>query len=348
MSRRAATGLTSAVLLVGALAFGVPALLVPGAALAVALLTASGYVAVLGHRARLLRTPVEQSAVEGDRVVLTLRVAGRRALLRSGEIAPAPGAPFRPRRWLEGDDLRIVVTVGRRGSHEFAPSLLRVRDPFGLCEALVQSDPAHVLALPRCERLQRSLLARLRADAAAGRRPAGAIGDVDGVRPAEAGVPAPRVHWPTVARTGALAERVIAPEFDRGPLVVLDTRGAVDAEREDAAVRAAASLTLALASEGGARLLVCDETAAWSIDERLAAWPRALERLASLRGGRTIAWSVVESAPVVIWVAADHVARRPAGARRTPDFIVTPGAGPGIAVVGGCTVRPGAHAEVAA
>jgi uncharacterized protein (DUF58 family) len=169
------------------------------------------------------------------------------------------------------------------------------------------------------------------------------------VRAAEPGVAASRVHWPTVARTGSLAERVITPEFDRGLLVVLDTRVAVDLERLDAAVRAAASLALALARDGGARLLVCDQPAAWSIDGRLAGWPRVHARLATVDRGRTLAWRTIESASLVIWVAPVATVGRPAGARRMPDFVVGPVAdgGGGLFTVCGCAVR-GAQAPVAA
>ena len=341
MNGRRATALTSAVLIAAALAFGVPALLVPGAALAAALAWSWGYVLLVSHGSELQRTPQGVTAVEGERITLIARVS-RGRLLRGGEIAARAGAPYRPRRWLERDELSITVTVGRRGRHEFGPSLLRVADPFGLVEAHVESAPTSILALPRIERVPLSLVRVLRTGSgAAGLRLSGAVGEVDGVRDALPGVAVSRVHWPTVARTGALVERVVEPEFDHGPLVVLDCREPVESSRLDAAVRAAGSLARAMASDGGARLLICDEPAAWQFDEALGAWPRIHARLATLGRGRVLAQHEIDRAPVVIWVSPAPVGARPAGVRRTPDFVVEPGAG-GFASICGCGVRDSA------
>ena len=349
MSRRAAAALTAVVLLLCAVGFGVPALLVPGLAIAFSVAVSAAYVAIAGRRVALVRSPTSLTAIEGERVVLAVRAVGRGRRLRGGEIAPQPGAPFEPRRWLDRDLLRFTVAVGRRGSHEVGPSLLRVRDPFGLCESRTQSNSTHVVALPRTERVSRAAVRLLQnGPVAAGRRHAGALGDIDGVRAGEPGVAASRVHWPTVARTGSLAERVVTPEFDRGPLIVLDTRTSSDVESLDAAVRAAASLVLALARDGGARLLVCDEAAAWSIEQRLASWPRVHARLATLGQGRTLAWRTIETASLVIWVTPSRLAGRPPGARRAPDFTVAPDGGAGgLFAVCGCIVRGSRAAEAA-
>ena len=85
--------------------------------------------------------------------------------------------------------------------------------------------------------------------------------DVDGLRPYRVGTPASRIHWPAVARGAGLIERRLQADGDARPLVVLDARTATGdaAELLDAAVRAAASLTLELARRGGCGLLLPGE-----------------------------------------------------------------------------------------
>jgi len=162
VSRRGAATLSAGLLLLCAAAFGVPALLVPGLAIVAVLSAAPAYVSLAGRRLELIRAQTSLTATEGERLVLAVRASGRGRRLRGGEVAPQPGAPFEPRRWLEHDVLRFSVTVGRRGTHEFGPSVLRVRDPFGLCESRTESRPTRVLALPRTERVDRAAVRRLR------------------------------------------------------------------------------------------------------------------------------------------------------------------------------------------
>ena len=157
------------------------------------------------------------------------------------------------------------------------------------------------------------------------------------MREAEGTLIASRVHWPTVARTGRPAERVVTPEFDRGPLVVLDTRAPAPESAVDAAVRAAASITVALARCGGARILVCDAAGAWTVDEHLAGWPHVHARLAAIGRGRSIAWRAIDGAAPVIWVAP--VAASPETHQRRADFVAAPEPlGVPLFAVGGCSV----------
>ena len=83
--------------------------------------------------------------------------------------------------------------------------------------------------------------------------------DLDGLRPYRPGTPASRIHWPALARGAGLIERRLQADGDTRPLIVLDTRGSGDLELLDAAVRAAASLTLELARGGGCGLLLPGE-----------------------------------------------------------------------------------------
>jgi hypothetical protein len=144
---------------------------------------------------------------------------------------------------------------------------------------------------------------------------------VDGLRPYRPGTPASRIHWPALARGAGLIERRLRADGDSRPLVVLDARcgpagGEVDAgEVLDAAVRAAASLTLELARRGGCRLLLPGERRAVPVESDLAGWPGVHARLALVEGG------VAERPPVlgpgakagpVLYVAAQALERLPA------------------------------------
>jgi uncharacterized protein (DUF58 family) len=94
---------------------------------------------------------------------------------------------------------------------------------------------------------------------------------------------------------------------------VLDARGSGPQEHLDAAVRAAASLTLELARAGGSRLLLPDERRAIAIEPDLTAWPAAHARLALVEGGpgvRAPAFQAVRSAlGLVVFVTATRVDR---------------------------------------
>jgi hypothetical protein len=82
-----------------------------------------------------------------------------------------------------------------------------------------------------------------------------------------------------------LIERRLRADGDTRPLVVLDPRGAGPPELLDAAVRAAASLTLELARSGGCGLLLGGEQRVTPVDRELMTWPAAYARLALVEGG---------------------------------------------------------------
>ena len=113
--------------------------------------------------------------------------------------------------------------------------------------------PVEVLVLPRTEPVE----VRAERDASgAGRALAALAGaaevELDGLRAYRPGSPASRIHWPPLARGAGLLERRLRPDGDGRPLVVLDPARPGRPEDLDAAVRAAASLVIALAR--GARL----------------------------------------------------------------------------------------------
>ncbi len=107
----------------------------------------------------------------------------------------------------------------------------------------------------------------------------------DGLRPYRPGTPASRIHWPALARGAGLLERRLHADGEELPLVVLDTRGDVELELLDAAVRAAASLILALAVAGGARALLPGARRQETVGPDLIAWHQLHARLAVVQGG---------------------------------------------------------------
>ncbi len=105
--------------------------------------------------------------------------------------------------------------------------------------------------------------------------------ELDGLRAYRPGTPASRIHWPALAKGAGLLERKLRVAGDTVPLVVLDARGpeplGQHGDHLDAAVRAAASLTLELARARGCRLLLPGEQAgARDLDRpaRVAGRPR--------------------------------------------------------------------------
>jgi uncharacterized protein (DUF58 family) len=109
--------------------------------------------------------------------------------------------------------------------------------------------------------------------------------EIDGLRPYRRGTPASRIHWPALARGAGLLERRLRVDGEETSMVVLDARGSPEEDHLDAAVRAAASLTLELARAGGCRLLLPGLRRALAIESDLVSWPVAHARLALVEGG---------------------------------------------------------------
>ena len=123
---------------------------------------------------------------------------------------------------------------------------------------------------------------------------------------------------------------VLRADSDARPLVVLDLRGTRVESDLDAAVRAAASLTVHLGARGGCALLVPGERRPLLVDEgaaRLAARARA----AGARRGRRAARrsrAVGARRGLLIWVAARALAQPPRGLARAAGVarvLVVPG-----------------------
>ncbi|HTE61483.1 MAG TPA: DUF58 domain-containing protein, partial [Solirubrobacteraceae bacterium] len=152
--------------------------------------------------------------------------------------------------------------------------------------------------------------------------------EIDGLRPHREGTPASRIHWPTVARGAGLMERKLISEADSRPLVVIDPRAPASQDALDAAVRAAASLTVHFARKTGCGLVLPGDRRAVTIDPDLLAWPQAHVRLALMDDTTGPALSAAQNRRgLVVFVAARVVDRPPRGLGRTPGgcLIVVPG-----------------------
>ena len=99
------------------------------------------------------------------------------------------------------------------------------------------------------------------------------------------GLPASRIHWPTVARRGEMLERRLVAELDSAPLVILDSSAPASQEALDSAVRAAASLCVWLGHDGGCAILLPGDRRPIEIGHDLGAWPAVHVRLALVEEG---------------------------------------------------------------
>jgi hypothetical protein len=96
--------------------------------------------------------------------------------------------------------------------------------------------------------------------------------------------------------------------------VILDARGDGPPEHLDAAVRAAASLTLELARAGGCALLLPGERRTIAVGRDLASWPAVHARLAVVEGGLRTPPPIPRPGAYlrqVFYVAARPIARHP-------------------------------------
>ena len=125
-----------------------------------------------------------------------------------------------------------------------------------------------------------------------------------------------------------MMERKLISEADSRPLVVLDPRAPASRDALDAAVRAAASLTVHFARRSGCGLVLPGDRRAVTIDPDLLAWPQAHVRLALIEDVAGPALSAAQNRRgLVVYVAARVIDRPPRGLGRTPGgcLLVVPG-----------------------
>ena len=332
--RAPATAKLGAVFLFAGLGFDLVAALVCGVAL---LTLAGGAVAWVGlstRRGRLELLPGPARIQETDPYPLRLRLRGTLLPPIGGELThplldrSIPVGPRWSRRldrhvWLKGPGRRPVGTAR-----------LIVRDPLGLWERQLESERIEELVvLPRIDPVRwagegpwargRSAGSGSASDASA---PRGGLAqfEVDGLRPYRDGSPASRIHWPAVARTGQMIERRLVAGGEPRPLVVFDPRGERDPSQRERAMRATASLCVALARSGGCDLLLPGGRRALTIDPALRSWPEAHVRLAVSDAGASPAVVPRMAGGAVLWVTAGRTP--PSSVRRLQpgSFLVTP------------------------
>jgi uncharacterized protein (DUF58 family) len=332
MSRAFLAALFGLLLTLTAATFDSPSLYVPGVALFLLGAGSAAWVALAARGAGLSRR-VDARAVEEEQLVpVHLEVVRGVLPPPGGEVVepllahPLPALGHGARR------VRIEVRFSRRGRRLLEPTLLRIADPLGLAVREIRSEAAEVLVLPRIEsptgvgeRASGATSAHTDGSALAVQ---GAELELDSLRPYREGAPASRIHWPTVARSGVMMERRLVADSDSRPLVVLDTRRPASEDALDAAVRAAASLTVHLARQGGCSLLLPGDRRPAEVDPELRSWPQLHVRLALAEAGDTAPFAGrLERLGAILWVTAMAAAAAPPGLARAAAgarFLVTP------------------------
>jgi uncharacterized protein (DUF58 family) len=325
-------------LLVAGLFFGSPAVEVPGVALLALTFGLRTWVVRAARRLRLATVPGHSTAIEGEPYDVHIHIDGTGRLSPGGWIEHPRlagtrvelGMPLPPEAHFE-------LRLERRGRHSLGAPTLVVADPLGQREARIEGeDRGRVLVLPRIEPVERpgrdgagDGIAELGAlesllDGTSSARSAGVDVDIDGLRPHRPGSPSSRIHWPTVARTGEMYERLLVANAEGGPLVVLDSSNPASAEALDCAVRAAASLCMTLARVSGCSLSVSGRDRPFVIDRGLRAWPAAHAALALVEPARAAPITRSRRTDVAFWVTAAALASAPASGVGQTTFIVSP------------------------
>ncbi len=312
--------------------FDAEPLYVTGAALVLLGAGAAIWIGVGAWGAKVERKIDKRSVVEEEPLTVRIEATRGKLPLPPGWIdEPLLPEPVRLGTGRSRARVRVEVTFARRGRRSLAPPSLVLRDPFGLAQRIIQGDRTdEVLVLPQVLPVRATagggdgIAAHARAALIAA-----AETEIDGLREHREGSPASRIHWPTLARGAGLMERKLISEADSRPLVVLDPRAPADAEALDAAVRAAASLTVHFARKSGCGLLLPGDRRATIVDPDLLAWPSAHVRLALLDETTGPALGAAQNRRgLVVYVAARVVDRPPRGLGRTPGgcLMVLPGA----------------------
>jgi uncharacterized protein (DUF58 family) len=337
------TALLGVACAVSAAAFGTPSLYVHGVGFVLLGAGAAAWVALAARGASVRRTLPAATVEEGEPLPVALALRSGLLPPPGGELvepllgAPVPVAGRRSRR------LRVDVRFARRGRRAVAPSRYVIRDPLSLARREVRSAPDELIVLPRVAPVVAGTASAsgLAAAAHSGEAAAPAELELDGLRPYRDGAPASRIHWATVARTGAMVERRLVADADARPVVVRDPRGAADEAALDAAVRAAASLCVHLARAGGCCLLLPGDRRATEVGPDLRSWPPLHVRLAlvePVQGPPVL--SRGDRSGALFWVSPAGGDGPPALRRATAGvrFVVTPvprgGARPSFTVAG--------------
>jgi uncharacterized protein (DUF58 family) len=334
MRRAAAVALAGATLLVAAFTFDSATLFVPAVALLVLPVLTLGWIWLASRGASVERVLEAERVIEDEpveaRVVLRGGLGLPGAELRDALASGSIGISAAP--WTRQVELRILARFPTRGRIPLPPPQLRLGDQLGLVQAIrTGSDPRQeLLVLPRTERIswrRSGHRAGLRSHGdASSPEPTGAT-EPDGLREYQTGTPASRIHWPALARGAGLLERRLLADGESSPLVVLDSRGRGSGGLLDAAVRAAASLTLELARHEGCDLLLPGQRRPMHVGRDLGAWPAAHALLALVAGGPEAPPPALAGRPrmgPIFYVAVQPITRIPASAGKAGVTLVLP------------------------
>jgi uncharacterized protein (DUF58 family) len=326
--RRAAGVAAAGVLLtLGAFTFNTAPLFVAGFAFVLIGVLTPAWVWASARSARVTRRLLADRVLEGEPVEAMIEVQRGRLGLPGGEVIdPLAGTPVslsRPLSLIAGGakaEVRVVARFARRGLRRLEPPALVVSDMLGLATRTKPGAGAteELLVLPRTEPVRWTARDRGHraegSDARLADEPLAAV-DIDGLRPYRPGTPASRIHWAALARGAGLLERRLRADGETRPLIVLDARCSGPSEHLDAAVRAAASLTLELARHGGCRVLLPGERRAVAVEADLLNWPGVHARLAMVEGGTRTRPPVLGAGAKlgpILYVAAQPLERLPA------------------------------------
>ena len=342
-----ATAALGLVLVLAAGTFDAEPLYVPGIAFLLLAGAAAAWIAACARRVRVRRRLGARRIVEDEPLLVVVEIESSRLPLPTGALQdPLLGEPVPLAAGRRAQRVRISARFGTRGRRPLGPPSALLRDPIGLATRLVVArGEDEVLVLPRVERVRAA-----GGGEEDGRRPRGrpaiaAEVELDGVREHRQGTPASRIYWPALARGAGLMERRLRAESDSTPLIVLDARGTAGREAGlDAAVRACASLAVALGQAGGCSVLLPGDRRATPLDPTMAGWPHLHARLALVApGGRPSLSGVAGRSGLVIYVAGHAPGRAPQALEHAPAagrVLVVPGTMAGrraAFTVAGCT-----------
>jgi len=267
--------------------------------LAVLPLLAAGYVGRSRYKLACTRSLEPHRAPVGAnaRIVLRLQNMSR---LPTGTLLLEDRLPYalgsRPRVVLErlsaqrASSVAYTVRADVRGRYDVGPLVVRLTDPFGLCE-LTRSFPSvdHLTVIPQVTALPSIRLAGEYAGSGESLARSVAVHGEDdsATREYRRGDDLRRVHWKSTARTGELMVRREEQPWESRATVVLDTRAAAHSGEGPTAsfewvVAAAASIAVHLRTAGYRLRLVTDTGIDTSATEPDAAG-LLLDRLADVR-----------------------------------------------------------------
>jgi uncharacterized protein (DUF58 family) len=348
--------LVGALMMFTGLAIAGPALSVPGAGLLALGVLAPLWVLAASRRVHLEAHPLDETVTDGQALRLEVSLDSGRARLGLGdgllshELAKEP-LPLNARALARGERVVLQLQARGRGRRVLDSPRLVLNDPLGLARAgrAGGGRAGAVLVLPATEPVRWVDDNELNGVSGASSGMGAGIPTIDiaGLRAYQPGTPATRIHWPALARGGDLLERVFVTEAELAPVIVVDPRTA-DPARLEAVIRAAASLTLALAHRASVDLALPGRGTPLRVSSTLSAWPTALRALALLEatepdsvgprlppGGGVLFYACTD--PALAAAARGHWAGRLLTLSPQPAGLAAPGA---VLEVAACAAWP--------